>query len=1058
MADVGPPHGSGGRARRTASFRAQHSWEEVQIALPHYQLKSRNPIGHGTFGKVYLMEHRVSGVRTAVKALKKDKIREEGLSSIQKVRREIDLMRQINHPNVIRLYEVVETADFILLVTEYAQGGELYDYITDNTRLPEHEARRIFQQIIAGVAYCHHRRVVHRDLKPENILLDENRNVKIADFGLGNAITDGNFFKTWCGSPNYAAPEVVARHPYAGPESDIWSCGVVLYTLVCGRLPFDDPSVASLYDTIKRGAYSFPGEVPLTPGVVDLIARILVVDPLKRITIQEIRRHPWFFPWFILQYLPLLPPPLATGPVVQNTGLQLSIGPYSGEEFPGGGEPEAESGPGGVNALPVRGHQEVDQLAGGESKPAHVPPPATAALHALTLGDPLEDETGESTAWGVPDAANSTPHCHDRFAGVPKWGSGMPLHIRANRACEAMQRLCLLLQGMAVKWNRMSEFHLECAWACHVAPPEARELALQRRRPPLQTEFRPFGAVEGTAPRMQLHRSLLTLLVPEPGRPQTLAVYPGSPGSSQPFLSPISAEVGFGPAYRQHGWPGASTNGHGNGAFSPYGEPLETNPFGQSNGSSVHLKAVSTDRNDGRESDLTQNRVAMGPVGFGAGPVSNGPVNAFQHGAFSAFTPVRLGKNGFGRPPNGVMQNRFQQTALFGHGFGPNGLAYPMAGSPNPPASEKVSPPLPQRPRSAEPYAVGGGFRPFGDTGMPPFADQQLLDGVQGGPNGFALSHFGEIVPVGGDSDEFDSGTDGEGGVGAVFGKGTSLFGNRKAAQEVSTGEAGFASDAVRGSAGGAGGWGAFAGQRNGFASVAGGNGFSGFGAAKDLPVTERLVENGDARERRESSAGPDIGAGVNKGGAPRGGHVAGAHAAQQAAEPAHVQNRDIGYAESVPYGRHIAGDAHEASPEAPRSRDERNKDRKRGKRVLSLNGEMGMDVQEGYGGGRNLGYVNSPVGQAPDGRNGAWQQRKRGYRPDSRAERQSDPLAAQGSQTTDTGQIAPQLKMVEVRFELLLYRLAPQEYVIDICHRSGPTMYFFELCASLTREMLGAR
>ena len=151
-----------------------------------------------------------------------------------------------------------------------------------------------------------------------------------------------------------------------------------------------------------------------------------------------------------------------------------------------------------------------------------------------------------------------------------------------------------------------------------------------------------------------------------------------------------------------------------------------------------------------------------------------------------------------------------------------------------------------------------------------------------------------------------------------------------------------------------------------------------------------------------------------------------------------------------------------QASPEAAsRSRDERNKDRKRGKRVLSLNGEMGMDVEDGYGGVRNLGYVNSPVGQAPDGRNGAWQQRKRGYRPDPRAERQSNTLAAQGSQkavATSAGQIAPPTKTVEVRFELLLYRLAPQEYVIDICHRSGPTMYFFELCASLTREMLGAR
>ena len=123
---------------------------------------------------------------------------------------------------------------------------------------------------------------------------------------------------------------------------------MVLYTLVCGRLPFDDPSVASLYDTIKRGAYSFPGEVPLSPGVVDLIARILVVDPLKRISIQEIRRHPWFFPWFILQYLPLLPPPLPRPVLSSRTpGCSSRLVPYPGEgRSPEGGEPEAESGGG----------------------------------------------------------------------------------------------------------------------------------------------------------------------------------------------------------------------------------------------------------------------------------------------------------------------------------------------------------------------------------------------------------------------------------------------------------------------------------------------------------------------------------------------------------------------------------------------------------------------------------------------------------------------------------------------------------------------------------------
>jgi serine/threonine protein kinase len=167
------------------------------------------------------------------------------------------------------------------------QSGELFDYIVEKGRLLEDEARHFFQQIISGVEYCHRNMVVHRDLKPENLLLDSKMNVKIADFGLSNVMRDGHFLKTSCGSPNYAAPEVISGRLYAGPEVDVWSCGVILYALLCGSLPFDDENIPNLFKKIKGGIYTLPSH--LSPGARDLIPRMLLVDPLKRITIPEIR-------------------------------------------------------------------------------------------------------------------------------------------------------------------------------------------------------------------------------------------------------------------------------------------------------------------------------------------------------------------------------------------------------------------------------------------------------------------------------------------------------------------------------------------------------------------------------------------------------------------------------------------------------------------------------------------------------------------------------------------------------------------------------------------------
>eukprot|EP00004_Rigifila_ramosa_P020837 TRINITY_DN545_c0_g1_i1.p1 TRINITY_DN545_c0_g1~~TRINITY_DN545_c0_g1_i1.p1 ORF type:complete len:588 (-),score=152.43 TRINITY_DN545_c0_g1_i1:219-1829(-) len=209
-----------------------------------------------------------------------------------KIRREIQILKLFMHPHIIRLYEVIDTQSDIFMVMEYVSGGELFDYIVSNGKLPEDEARRFFQQIISGVEYCHRHSVVHRDLKPENLLLDANYNVKIADFGLSNIMVDGDFLKTSCGSPNYAAPEVISGSLYAGPEVDVWSCGVILYALLCGRLPFDDEYIPTLFKKIKSGIFPVPGF--LSDQARDIVSKMLLVDPINRITIDEIRRHPWF--------------------------------------------------------------------------------------------------------------------------------------------------------------------------------------------------------------------------------------------------------------------------------------------------------------------------------------------------------------------------------------------------------------------------------------------------------------------------------------------------------------------------------------------------------------------------------------------------------------------------------------------------------------------------------------------------------------------------------------------------------------------------------------------
>ncbi|KAF7690183.1 5'-AMP-activated protein kinase catalytic subunit alpha-2 isoform X1 [Silurus meridionalis] len=267
---------------------AEKQKHEGRVKIGHYILG--DTLGVGTFGKVKIGEHQLTGHKVAVKILNRQKIR--SLDVVGKIKREIQNLKLFRHPHIIKLYQVISTPTDFFMVMEYVSGGELFDYICKNGRVEDTEARRLFQQIISAVDYCHRHMVVHRDLKPENVLLDGNMNAKIADFGLSNMMSDGEFLRTSCGSPNYAAPEVISGRLYAGPEVDIWSCGVILYALLCGTLPFDDEHVPTLFKKIRGGVFYIPEY--LNRSVASLLILMLQVDPLKRATIKDIREDEWF--------------------------------------------------------------------------------------------------------------------------------------------------------------------------------------------------------------------------------------------------------------------------------------------------------------------------------------------------------------------------------------------------------------------------------------------------------------------------------------------------------------------------------------------------------------------------------------------------------------------------------------------------------------------------------------------------------------------------------------------------------------------------------------------
>ncbi|XP_029111441.1 MAP/microtubule affinity-regulating kinase 4 isoform X3 [Scleropages formosus] len=278
-----------GWSSRSMGARCRNSIASCTDEQPHIgNYRLLKTIGKGNFAKVKLARHILTGREVAIKIIDKTQLNP---TSLQKLFREVRIMKGLKHPNIVQLFEVIETEKTLYLIMEYASGGEVFDYLVSHGRMKEKEARAKFRQIVSAVHYCHQKNIVHRDLKAENLLLDADSNIKIADFGFSNEFTLGSKLDTFCGSPPYAAPELFQGKKYDGPEVDIWSLGVILYTLVSGSLPFDGQNLKELRERVLRGKYRVP--FYMSTDCEGILRRFLVLNPSKRCTLEQIMKDKW---------------------------------------------------------------------------------------------------------------------------------------------------------------------------------------------------------------------------------------------------------------------------------------------------------------------------------------------------------------------------------------------------------------------------------------------------------------------------------------------------------------------------------------------------------------------------------------------------------------------------------------------------------------------------------------------------------------------------------------------------------------------------------------------
>uniref|UniRef100_A0A3P9LTU9 Serine/threonine-protein kinase BRSK2 n=1 Tax=Oryzias latipes TaxID=8090 RepID=A0A3P9LTU9_ORYLA len=246
-------------------------------------------LGKGQTGLVKVGIHCVTCQKVAIKIVNREKLSE---SVLMKVEREIAILKLIEHPHVLKLHDVYENKKYLYLVLEHVSGGELFDYLVKKGRLTPKEARKFFRQIISALDFCHSHSICHRDLKPENLLLDEKNNIRIADFGMASLQVGDSLLETSCGSPHYACPEVIRGEKYDGRKADAWSCGVILFALLVGALPFDDDNLRNLLEKVKLGVFHMPHFIP--PDCQNLLRGMIEVDASKRLTLEQIQKHSWY--------------------------------------------------------------------------------------------------------------------------------------------------------------------------------------------------------------------------------------------------------------------------------------------------------------------------------------------------------------------------------------------------------------------------------------------------------------------------------------------------------------------------------------------------------------------------------------------------------------------------------------------------------------------------------------------------------------------------------------------------------------------------------------------
>ncbi|KAH8552933.1 kinase-like domain-containing protein [Umbelopsis sp. PMI_123] len=416
-------------ANRTTSqdhHRRYYQYRKQNMFGPYLMLQT---LGEGEFGKVKLGMHIETQQEVAIKLIRKESV--DNSTRLSKVEREISVLRIVRHPYIVKLYDVLETEKYIGIILECASGGELFEYILARRYLKEQDACRLFAQLVSGVHYLHQKHIVHRDLKLENLLLDRNRNVIITDFGFANKFSSAkdDLMATSCGSPCYAAPElVVSEGLYVGSAVDIWSCGVILYAMLCGYLPFDDDpanpdgdNINLLYKHILTSSLVFPDYV--SPMARDLLHKMLVPDPSKRCDIQTIMDHPW-----LQQYRPLFSKSIRELELQATTAAELTLKVVPSNSNSSNSTRKAIDQPAEMRThVSVQLNQVVPMIK-EENAPVTTPQPTRIYSTSISTSTPKSTTfTGHKrnntlTISPTPSSNNSTnavsPRSHHRFAST----------------------------------------------------------------------------------------------------------------------------------------------------------------------------------------------------------------------------------------------------------------------------------------------------------------------------------------------------------------------------------------------------------------------------------------------------------------------------------------------------------------------------------------------------------------------------------------------------------------------------------------------------------------